>query len=125
LCEERAIRKQDTEDDTFDPFEDKDQSTPNHSNFWIAKYIKQLFFDFFFFNNYAATFEYANYTTRNGSRQRTNANEKGIQIWKITDMKIKAMIQIWKIEAKIQIWKIKAKILKQRFKSEKFKQRFV
>jgi hypothetical protein len=29
--------------------------------------------------------------------------KKGIQIWKITDMEIKAMIQIWKIEVKIQI----------------------
>jgi hypothetical protein len=33
LYEERAIRKQDTKDDTFDPYEDKDQSTPNHFNF--------------------------------------------------------------------------------------------
>jgi len=36
--------------------------------------------------------------------------KKGSQIWKITDIEIKAMIQIWKIEAKIQIWKIKANI---------------
>jgi hypothetical protein len=87
LYEERVIWKEDTKDDTFDPFEDKDQSTPNHFNFWIAKYIKQLFPNFFFFFfvfvflfvfvfNYVATFEYANYTTRNGNRQRTNANEK-------------------------------------------------
>jgi hypothetical protein len=98
LYEQRPIRKQDTKDDTFDPFEDKDQSTPNHFNFRIAKYIYQtaiseisffFFFFFFFFslslslslsNNYAATFEFANYTTRNGNRQRTNVNENGIQI---------------------------------------------
>jgi hypothetical protein len=88
LYEERAIRKQDTKDDTFDSFKDKDQSTPNRFNFRIAKYIKQLFskflssssFFFFFLNNYAATFEYANYTARNGSRQRTNPNENGIKI---------------------------------------------
>jgi hypothetical protein len=49
-------------------------------------------------------------TTRNGNRQRTNDNENGIQIWKITDMEIKARIQIWEIETKIQIWKIKVKI---------------
>jgi hypothetical protein len=36
--------------------------------------------------------------------------KKGSQIWKITDIEIKARIQIWKIEAKIQIWKIKANI---------------
>jgi len=132
LYKERAIRKQDTKDDTFDSSEDKDQSTSNHFNFRIAKYIKQLFLKkkkisfssssssfFFFLNNYVAT--YANYTTRNRSKQRTNANENGIKIWKITDMEVKARIQIWKIEANIQIWKIKAKIqiwkVRQRFKS--------
>jgi hypothetical protein len=40
LYEERTIRTQDTKDDTLDPFKDKDQSTPNHFNFRIAKYIK-------------------------------------------------------------------------------------
>jgi hypothetical protein len=29
--------------------------------------------------------------------------KKGIQIWEITDIEIKARIQIWKIETKIQI----------------------
>jgi hypothetical protein len=35
-----------------------------------------------------------------GSRQRTNANEYGIKIWKITDMEVKARIQIWKNRSK-------------------------
>jgi hypothetical protein len=49
LYEKRAIRKQDTKDDTFDPFEDKHQSTPNHFNFQIAKYTKQPFSKFLSF----------------------------------------------------------------------------
>jgi hypothetical protein len=72
MHEERAIRKQDTKDDTFKPFEDKDQSKPNHFNFRIEKHIKQLFSKFlfsssiffflflcifFFIHHYAATFE--------------------------------------------------------------------
>jgi len=42
--------------------------------------------------------------------------KKGIQIWEITNIEIKARIQIWKIETKIQIWK-----LRQRFKFEKLR----
>jgi ABC-type multidrug transport system permease subunit len=93
LYKERAIKKQDTKDDTFNPFEDKDQSTPNHFKFWIAKYIKQLFFEislfllllllfffFFFFNNYTTTLNTLTIQQETKNRQRTNANENGIQI---------------------------------------------
>jgi hypothetical protein len=57
----RANRKQDTKDDTFDPFENKDQSTPNHFNFRIAKYIKQLFPKFLFSSSSSSFYFFFSY----------------------------------------------------------------
>jgi len=58
------------------------------SIFGLQSILNFFFFPSLFFykkkkKNYAATFENANYTTRNGGRQRTNTNENGIKFGKL------------------------------------------
>jgi hypothetical protein len=92
--------------------------------FFFLLFFPLFFLIFNFLYSYAANFEYVGFfflntnsvtsnnielqflkkkkkeidliSTRNGNRQWTNNNENGIQIWKITDMEIKARIQIGK-----------------------------
>jgi hypothetical protein len=90
LYEERAIRKQDTEDDTFDPFEDKDQSTPNHFNFWIAKYIKQLFSKFLsFFSFLSFVFFFLVSINNNNCNFQKKIDQISTRTWKWTKGQLK------------------------------------